>query len=71
MSQTPSEIDFNKSGEISVIEMHLSEKLQKYINRIALTCMGPAYSTKYARELRRKALLKMKRKKDANDDEDA
>ena len=34
--------------------MHLSEKLQKYINRIAMTCLGQAYAQKYFREWNRR-----------------
>lgn len=35
-------------------EMHLAEKLQKYINRIAATCMTSMYAQKYMREWRRR-----------------
>ena len=30
--------------------MHLSQKLQKYINRVAATCMGTQYAHRYMRE---------------------
>ena len=42
-------------------DLHLSEKIQKYINRIAVTCMGPVYSSRYQREHRRKTMIKTKR----------
>lgn len=49
-------------------EQHLSEKIRKYINRIAVTCMGPMYSTRYLREYRRKAMINSKRLHDLHVD---
>jgi len=31
-------------------DQHLSTKLQKYIRRIATTCMGTAYAVKFLKE---------------------
>lgn len=47
-----SEYDQSSINDASVYdrEMPLSEKLQKYINRIAVTCLGQQYAQKYVRE---------------------
>ena len=51
-----SDFESNSMNNISVIEgeLHLSEKLQKYINRIAATCMGQMYASRYIKDWRRK-----------------
>ena len=35
-------------------DLQLSEKLQKYINRIAATCLGQQYAQKYVRNWNQK-----------------
>ena len=42
-------------------ELDLAKKLEKYINRIAATCMGQQYSHKYIREWERKNRQNAKR----------
>ena len=49
-------------------EMHLSEKLQKYINRIAATCMTSIYAQRYIREWRRRNKADARRKMIMNAD---
>ena len=51
-----SELSVTSMNDVSAFEgeMHLSEKLQKYINRIAVTCLGEAYALKHMRAWRMK-----------------
>lgn len=41
--------------------MLLCEKLQKYINRIAVTCLGQMYATRYMRDWNRKNAQKARK----------
>ena len=55
-SRSRSDLETNSMNNISAIEgeLHLSEKLQKYINRIAVTCMSPLYAARYVRDWKRR-----------------
>ena len=70
VSRGGSDYDNSSMQNVSAFDndMQLSEKLQKYINRIAATCMGSLYAARYIRDWNRKCGKKTKRMLDMDAD---